>query len=236
MPSTSSIPTAEPLRVGLVGCSWFAVRCHVPNLLALPHAASLVAICSRTRKSMAKAEARVKALAPNHPELRRHSKMEGMFADPDVDAVLLVLPIPLMPKAIEAALRAGKHVLSEKPAASTVEAATALLRLLHTLPSPAPQWLVLENWAHKPSIRWLRQRLDEHAIGRVLRANCTHHEPVPVPARQGQGQGQGQAQGQAQGQTQGQGHARGSSDVSESGSTDWRQQPSEGGWLLDYGL
>ena len=36
---------------------------------------------------------------------------------------LLVLPIPLMPKAIEAALRAGKHVLSEKPAAP-VEAAT----------------------------------------------------------------------------------------------------------------
>ena len=55
----------------------------------------------------------------------------------------------------------------------------------------------------------------------------------------GNGRYTGQADdvvGQAQGQTQGQGHARGSSDVSESGSTDWRQQPSEGGWLLDYGL
>ena len=73
--------------------------------------------------------------------------MDALFADPDVDAVLLVLPIPMMPAAVESALRAGKHVLSEKPAAPNLDAALHLLTLLHTLGPRAPAWIVLENWA-----------------------------------------------------------------------------------------
>ena len=86
------------LRVGLVGCSWFALRAHVPALLQHEKrlGVRLCAVCSRTRKSMAKAEAKVHAAEPAR-DLRRHNKMEQMFADPDIDAVLLVLPIPLIP-------------------------------------------------------------------------------------------------------------------------------------------
>ena len=56
---------AEPLRVGLVGCSWFALRAHIPALLALEQggcrgfSVRIEAVCSRTRKSMAKAEAKI---------------------------------------------------------------------------------------------------------------------------------------------------------------------------------
>ena len=45
----------EPLRVGLVGCSWFALRAHIPALLALEQggcrgfAVRIEAVCSRTR-------------------------------------------------------------------------------------------------------------------------------------------------------------------------------------------
>ena len=148
------------LRVGLVGCSWFALRAHVPALLQHEKrlGVRLCAVCSRTRKSMAKAEAKVHAAEPAR-DLRRHNKMEQMFADPDIDAVLLVLPIPLMPAAIEAALRAGKHVLSEKPAAPTLEACDKLLGVLRELGASAPLWMVLENWACKPSLVWMRERL-----------------------------------------------------------------------------
>ena len=98
------------VRVGLVGASWFALRAHIPALIRLEaRGCRLVAVCSRTRKSAAKAEAKVRGSIPDR-ELRRHHKMEQLFADPEVDVVLLVLPIPLMPAAIELALRAGKHV------------------------------------------------------------------------------------------------------------------------------
>ena len=159
------------LRVGLVGCSWFALRAHVPALLALEDdksiAVKLTAVCSRTKKSMAKAEAKIGR------EVKRHAKMEQMFSDPDIDAVLLVLPIPLMPAAIEAALRAGKHVLSEKPAAPSMEAAQRLLGVQRELGAHAPEWLVLENWSTcKPSIAWMRERLQEDAIGPITTVHC----------------------------------------------------------------
>ena len=179
MQTTMSEASAKrAVRLGLVGCSWFALRAHIPALLTPPlcHLCELIAVCSRTKKSMAKAEERVGRT------LKRHMHWDQMFADDDVDAVLLVLPHPLMAQAIEAALRKGKHVISEKPAAASVEEALRLCRVLRELPLPAPAWLVLENWAHKPSLRWMRERLDEGAIGhRILGAHCIHHEHMPPP-------------------------------------------------------
>ena len=118
--------------------------------------------------------------------LTRHAKMEQMFADPNVDVVLLVLPIPMMAAAVAAALRAGKHVISEKPAAASLELALDVLRLRRDeLPAPAPAWAVCEGWAHKPSVRWLRARVEEGAIGTVLSAELVHHEALGRGASDG---------------------------------------------------
>ena len=75
--------TRPTIRLGLVGCSWFALRAHIPALLALeqPHrgrewCVRLAAVCSRTRKSTAKAEARAGRT------LVKHKQMQQMFADP----------------------------------------------------------------------------------------------------------------------------------------------------------
>lgn len=104
----------RPVRLGLVGCSWFALRAHVPALLRLEAAGrcALVAVCSRTKKSMARAEA-----ASVGRTLVRHASLSAMLADPQIDCVLLVLPIPMMADAVAEALRAGKHVagLSSPP-------------------------------------------------------------------------------------------------------------------------
>lgn len=174
----AGVELRQPICVGLVGCSWFAQRAHVPALLRLEAAGrcSLVAVCSRTRKSMA----RVEALAGR--QLVRHASMGAMFADAAVDVVLLVLPIPIMADAIAAALRAGKHVISEKPLAASLHDGLRLLQLHatmdhvggggRTIPG-AVSWSVSENWAHKPAVVWLRERLDEGAIGRVLAAECS---------------------------------------------------------------
>ncbi|KAL1500570.1 hypothetical protein AB1Y20_013225 [Prymnesium parvum] len=167
------------LRLGLLGCSWFALRAHIPALLALEAPARrrawrvrLVAVCSRTRKSMAKAEA-----AAGRP-IARHARMEEMLADPRLDVVLVVLPIPLVGAAVERALLAGKHVISEKPAAASLGAALSLYERMCAREQPTPVWTVVENWAHKPSLVWIRQRLQERAIGAVLGAHCAHHEAI----------------------------------------------------------
>ena len=81
------------VHVGLVGCSWFAQHAHLPALLELEGGGGrgfrvrLVAVCSRTRKSMARAEATMGRA------LRRHARMEDLMADEEIDVVLLVLLI-----------------------------------------------------------------------------------------------------------------------------------------------
>ncbi len=56
------------------------------------------------------------------------SDLEGVLADPEIDAVDICLPTPLHRSTAERAFAAGKHVLLEKPVALTVEDSEAILR------------------------------------------------------------------------------------------------------------
>jgi predicted dehydrogenase len=49
--------------------------------------------------------------------------LEAVLNNPDVDGVMLVLPITKHPELVLRALRAGKHVMSEKPVGKDVKTA-----------------------------------------------------------------------------------------------------------------
>ena len=71
------------------------------------------------------------------PSCRPHhgdAGLQELLASPEVDAVLVALPPQAQSAVIQAALRAGKHVLSEKPAAPTLEEAQQLLAFYRSLP------------------------------------------------------------------------------------------------------
>ena len=133
--------TPVEIRIGIVGCSWFAGAAHAPALERIRKAAahhgfsaSVVAVCSRTTESMDRLCRKLKVAH----EIRRYDDMHALFADGGIDVVDLVLPTPLMSSAIAAVLAAGKHVISEKPAASNYAAALALHTTLES--TRAPSW------------------------------------------------------------------------------------------------
>ncbi|WEJ35068.1 Gfo/Idh/MocA family oxidoreductase [Devosia sp. SD17-2] len=72
-------------------------------------------------------EARAKAVAEAHGAAAYTTDFNEIMADPDVIAVSVATPDPAHRDAVVAAARAGKHILVEKPLATTVEDAEAMI-------------------------------------------------------------------------------------------------------------
>ncbi|MFF9852782.1 Gfo/Idh/MocA family protein [Streptomyces litmocidini] len=97
---------SDSLRIGVLGCADIALRRMLPAMAAHPDVA-ITAIASRD-------EAKAKEAAAPYGAAAVHGYAELLRRD-DVDAVYVPLPAALHAEWTEAALRAGKHVLAEKP-------------------------------------------------------------------------------------------------------------------------
>jgi predicted dehydrogenase len=83
-------------------------------------------------------------------------RYEDLLKRSDIDAVDLVIPIDSMPEFIDKALSAGKHVVSEKPMAPTIEIGKELLakyRTVHKVAHPGLVWAVAEQLWYEPGWR-----------------------------------------------------------------------------------
>ncbi len=158
------------VRLGLIGAGTFVRKAHVPSLLNLQDSIQVVAVCSRTRAS---AEA-VAAMLPGEPDV--YTDIAEVLARPDIDAVDVALPIPMMPDVVEQALAQGKHVISEKPIAPTVERARRMISF-HAQ-TPGPVWLVAENFRYIESFRVAGELIKAGEIGRPLLMNWRLELPV----------------------------------------------------------
>ncbi len=86
------------------------------------------------------------------------------------DAVLIAVPHRLHETLAVEALGAGKHVLLEKPLASTVDACD---RILAAAEDAGTVFMVAENAQYWPEILTVRQLLDDGAIGDVVTARAS---------------------------------------------------------------
>jgi predicted dehydrogenase len=101
--------TNAPLRIGVLG----AARITDMAVIQPAHniGAELVAVAARSK-------ARGEAFAAQHGFAKVHDSYEALLADPDIDVVYNPLPNAFHGPWNIRALRAGKHVLAEKPSAS----------------------------------------------------------------------------------------------------------------------
>ena len=101
----------DTVRWGVLSTAQIATEKVIPGLRRARRA-DLVAIASRS-------EASARAAADRLGIATAHGSYEALLADPAVDAVYIPLPNHLHAEWAIAALRAGKHVLCEKPLALT---------------------------------------------------------------------------------------------------------------------
>jgi len=146
---------ATKLRLGLIGTGVAARELYLPAFNQLGKKLQLVACTNRTRKK-AEAYARLAQIP------RVFDSTEELLASPDVDAVLISLPIHAQPALVKQALAAGKAVLSEKPIAPSVAEGNKLVK---AVARATPPWLVGENFAFMPAIERMRTWVEQGKVG-----------------------------------------------------------------------
>lgn len=110
--------TKKSLRWGIIGTGWIAGI--FAEALAQSRHGRLVAVASRTTE-------RAASFAKKHQVAKAYGTRDALLADPDVDVVYIASPhTSHCPDAL-AAIRAGKHVLCEKPMAVTPAEATRMV-------------------------------------------------------------------------------------------------------------
>lgn len=87
-----------------------------------------------------------------HDEGGAETSLDALLARDDVAFVIVVLPINTQPEVIVRALKAGKHVLSEKPIARDVKSALELIQTYEEVYKPKGlSWRVAENFEAEPA-------------------------------------------------------------------------------------
>lgn len=109
------------IKVGLIGLGEVAQLMHLP-LLADDQRFEIAAVTDVSPSLVAH-------VAERYGVKTRHASAEALIADPGLDAVFILTPDHLHAPLLEQAIRAGKHVFIEKPAALTAAELRPLIEL-----------------------------------------------------------------------------------------------------------
>lgn len=158
------------LRVAVIGAGRIG-KVHAATVASHP-GAQLVAVCD----PMGTAAQDLAALYG----AKAYLEADELFADPDVDAVIIGSPTAMHAPQVLAATRAGKAVLVEKPVAKDVAEARELEAELATYEHPP----VMVGFQRRfdPSIRRAKELADAGEFGTIEQVTIVARDPAPPPA------------------------------------------------------
>lgn len=160
----------DPLRIGVLGAARIAELAIVSPARATGH--RLVAVAARDPR-------RAHEFAERHGVERVVGSYADLLADPEVELVYNPLVNSLHAPLNVAALRAGKHVLSEKPSASNADEA----RLVREVAAASPgRFVEAFHYLFHPVFRRVLDLVSSGAVGDVRRTEVSLTMPAPDPS------------------------------------------------------
>jgi predicted dehydrogenase/threonine dehydrogenase-like Zn-dependent dehydrogenase len=111
--SAARVATGK-IRIAVLGAGGFARSAHLPNLQSLSDQYQIEAVVTRSGHS-------AMAIAKQFGASYASTDYDAVLADPNIDAVIIATRHDLHAKMTLAALKAGKHVLVEKPLALSTD-------------------------------------------------------------------------------------------------------------------
>ena len=156
-----------PIRVGIIGAGGIALNFHLPELAAIK-GVTIAALANRRLE-------RARRLAAKFDVPRITSDYRDLLSDPAIDAVVVATYHPTHASIACEALRAGKHVLVQKPLATTREDAAKLLAVSRR--SKAVSFAL--PYLHTPAALATRRLVWDGAVGHVHTVRCrvAHNGP-----------------------------------------------------------
>lgn len=151
------------LKVGVIGCGYWG-----PNLIRNFDSltdAKVVAVCDLDR-------ARLAPIATEYPSALLMTSAAQLIESPEIDAVAIATPVSTHFDLALAALKAGKHVLVEKPLAASSEQASRLTD------EAAKRKLVLmvdHTFVYSGTVRTVRDLIGHDGVGDI-----TYYDAVRV--------------------------------------------------------
>ena len=156
-------PTAYRPRIGMIGTGGISDS----HLDAYKTAGwEVAALWNRTR---AKAEAKAATFCPS---ARIEEDWQAMLSDSEIDVVDITLHPEHRAPIIEAALKAGKHVLSQKPFVTDLDLGEDLVKLAE---DNGVHLAVNQNGRWSPHMAWMREAVHGGLIGDVLSVHASLH-------------------------------------------------------------
>lgn len=144
----------EKIKWGVLGTAGIARKCTIPGML-LAENCELTAIAGRSMEKAA-------AFQQEFGFERAYGSYEALLADPEIQAVYIPLPNHLHHEWAIKAVKAGKHVLCEKPLAPTPAEAEEMIAA-----AKENGVLLMEAFAylHNPLMKAIKAELQSGAIG-----------------------------------------------------------------------
>ena len=143
------------IRVGVIGYGYWG-----PNLVRNfmgAQGSGVVAVCDLR-------EERLSPLRKIYPTLRTLNNPDELIQDREVDAVVIATPVSSHFELAMAALRAGKHVLVEKPLASNSDQAR---KLIDEAGARELVLMVDHTFVYTEAVRKIRELITSNALGQI---------------------------------------------------------------------
>lgn len=144
------------IGVGIIGCGKIAQMRHLPEYAANPNAV-LAGYYDLNRR-------RAEELAREYGG-KAYTDYHALLADPDIDAVSVLTANDFHARISIEAMEAGKHVLCEKPMATTLEDCEAMVR---TSRRTGKSLMIGHNQRLTKTHLQAREMIKEGAIGKLL--------------------------------------------------------------------
>ncbi len=152
----------KPIRVGIAGLGRSGWDIHARLLEPMGDQYQIVAVVDDDAARRAEAVERFGC--------RAYEQYQELFSDPNIELVIVALPSHLHADLSIAALAAGKHVVCEKPMATTLDEAD---RMIEAARETGRVLTIFQQRRYNPDFVKVREIIDSGLLGRIVQIRLT---------------------------------------------------------------